>query len=48
MKKLLVGLIEATLAQVFYEGAEAERDRANAEEEIGEEVGLVNPYGGVG
>lgn len=37
-------LIDATLRQTFYEGAEAERDRANAESELGEEVELVNPY----
>lgn len=44
-------LLEATLASIgerlrmaFLEGAEAERDRAKAEEELGEEVGLVNPY----
>lgn len=44
-------LLETTLASIgdrlrmaFLEGAEAERDRARAEEELGEEVGLVNPY----
>lgn len=44
-------LLEATLASIgdrlrmaFLEGAEAERDRAKAEEELGEEVELVNPY----
>lgn len=38
-------LIEASLRQTFLEGAEAERDRSNAESELGEEVELVNPYG---
>lgn len=45
------GVLEATLASIgdrlrmaFLEGAEAERDRANAESELGEEVELVNPY----
>lgn len=45
------GLLEATLASIderlrmaFLEGAEAERDRAKAEEELGEEVELVVPH----
>lgn len=44
-------LLESTLASIgerlrvaFLEGAETERDRANAESELGEEVELVNPY----
>lgn len=44
-------LLENTLAgfqdrlrQAFFEGVEAESDRAKCEEELGEEVGLVNPY----
>lgn len=32
------------LRQAFFEGVGAERDRAKCEEELGEEVGLVNPY----
>ena len=50
--KYVEELIESTLASfderlrtAFLEGAEAERDRAKAEEELGEEVELVVPYG---
>lgn len=37
-------LIEASLRQAFFEGAEAERDRSIAESDLVEEVELVNPY----
>lgn len=40
----VANLIEASLRQSFFEGVEAERDRVNAEEELGEDVELVNPY----
>ena len=50
--KYVEELIESTLASfgerlrmAFLEGAEAERDRTKAEEELGEEVELVVPYG---
>lgn len=41
---VLGDLIARSMRQAFFEGVEAERDRAKCEEELGDEVGLVNPY----